>query len=234
MPPRTAKGPSSSGGHLGFAIPDAAWNTIEAAYGRELLAAVREEIGKATAHYVDFAAAEKAAPPSLPAKRRLGRLRSSAQKMLAEVDKRNSFAPEAPEFYADELLHNHLRHPASDNKNLRPWRWHRLLAPVAADLARVIAACDDAKTEMNRTSSPGYWREGSQWNDWVVWLTEIATEHQLPTGASVTVKAAEPDQYSPFIGLVRALQGCLPSDLRQSVHSDGALAEAIKRARRTA
>jgi hypothetical protein len=234
MPPRAAKGPSSSGGHLGFTIPDAAWKPIEAAYGRELTVAAREDIGRATAQYVDFATAEKAAAPSLPARRRLDRLHGLTQKLLDEVDKRNSFAREAPEFYADELLHYHLRHSASDNKSLHPSRWHLLLAPVAADLARLIAACNDAVGEIERTSNPGYWREGSSWNGWIVRLGEIATTHRLPRAAAMTVTKSAADQYSPFIGFVRALQNCLPSDLRQSMHSDSALAEAIKRARRTA
>jgi len=231
MPPRAAKVPFSSGGNRGFTIADAAWKAIETAYGRELSPAVREEMGSATAQYVDFATAEKAAPPSLPARRRIERLRKRAKQLLEELDERNSFAAPAPELYADELIYFHL-YPRSNPKALLPGRRHLLLAPSSAEVERIVAGCDAALSEMGRTSAPGYWHEGSSWNSWVVQLTEIAASHGLPVGAAVTVKKAEPDQYSPFIRLVQALQRCLPSDLRRSMLSDDALTEAIKRARR--
>jgi hypothetical protein len=234
MPPRAPKVPFSSGGHPPLAIPDNSWERIEAAYGRELPTSVRDAILDATARFVDMASAEKGAGSALPGRIRIDRLRKLASNLLKEIDKRNSFPPEAPQFYADELIFFHLQHPSGNNKDLHPSGWRELLAPVAADLSRFIAACDEAKREMQETKTPGYWPEGSAWNAWIVELIGIMKAHGLTTAAAMTVTKHSDDRYSPFVGFMRALQSCVPPDLQRSMDSDGALAEAIKRARRGA
>jgi uncharacterized membrane protein YccC len=231
VPPRAAKVPFSSGEHRDFAIPECAWSRIEASYGRELPSSARDQFSKATAHYVDMAAAEQAAPSALPARDRLVRLRKLATDLHAELDERNSFAAGRPEFYADQLIYFHLQHPGATTEALRPGREHLLLAPVAGDLQRFIAACDAAASEMEATSKPGYWREGSAWNNWIDALSRIAEAHGLPTAATETIKIAA-DELSPFVPFVAALQETLPAELRRSTGSLVALTGSIKRARK--
>jgi hypothetical protein len=231
MPPRGAKVPFSTGGHPDFTIPESAWGGIEAAYV-PLSASARDEINSATARYVDMATAERAAPSALPAKRRINRVLKQEQSALDEINKRNSFSSMAQESYGDYLIYSHLEHPASSADALRPGRERLLLAPVAAEHERVIAACKAALRELEQTRDPGYWRAGSAWDRWIVELTAIAKKHHLPTGTGVTV-TIDADKYSPFVKLVEALQKILPIGLQRSTWSQGALNEAIKRARRS-
>jgi hypothetical protein len=237
MPPSLPKVPFSSGGHSGFRTPDSAWAPIEVAYGQTLPSRVRQEIVAATAHFVDMAAVELEAPPAMPAKRRVERLRKSARKLADELTKCRTFKPNSPELWADELIFQHLRLPPLDNGQPRPTSVH--LAPGLGYIAKFISACDAAKNEMNEMKLR-YWRAGSAWNDWIKALTKIMTKHDLPIGASGTVATtnSDPDDwrldldYPPFTAFMRALQQQVPANVQKHMCSDAALAGAINRARR--
>jgi hypothetical protein len=86
-------------------------------------------------------------------------------------------------------------------------------------LTSLVVACDCA---LNDLSAPeGY---GQPWDWWIQALTQIAQEHGLPAGARIVGASGEP---SPFVALVRALQGHVSA---KHTHSDEALAKAIQRA----
>jgi hypothetical protein len=203
--------------HFGF--PESAWPDIEAAYGRSLPGPVRKRINAVTADFVDMAFPQKSSASPLPAKRRLERLRALAVPFLEELDKRKTLPADAAEFYyADSLIDSISRN--------RRVTGGLLVEPFAADLARFIALIKAAQRLLRS------WRKRSSWNDWIADLTAIAKSHGLPWRAAVTEKKDKPEQHSPFVHLVYALQGHVPAGIRHSTQSLTALTESIKRARR--
>src|SRR5262249_12916386 len=159
-------------------------------------------------------------------------LRKIAAKLYDELERRKEFEPSAAEFYADEQIIQHLGLPYSP-RDFVPGRQHRLFAPVADYIAKFMSACDAAKDEMERMTD--YWREGLSWDEWIVSITTIVREHELPHSAAVD-QMKSPVRYSPFVLLVHALQkhAGIPQELCRHTHSLGALTEAIKRARQEA
>jgi hypothetical protein len=73
---------------------------------------------------------------------------------------------------------------------------------------------------------------GWMWRSWVVWITVIVREHQLPYKVSAhTRKAGAP--ISPFVRLIEEMQNHIPQECRRSAGIDPeSLARAINRARK--
>jgi hypothetical protein len=95
-------------------------------------------------------------------------------------------------------------------------------------------ACDlslaELLRELNDPTIPSF-QEGECRRYWIPQLTEIMKQAGLPTGVRKDTDKRKSGGPSPFVALVRELQGCLPDGCRQTTHSDDALAEAIVRAR---
>jgi hypothetical protein len=81
---------------------------------------------------------------------------------------------------------------------------------------------------MSYRNLPGH-REGTCWDLWIRRLTSIARENDLPFAAP---KGSDKGvAHSPFVLMVAALQGCVPTSARRHHASMDALATAIHRAR---
>jgi cobalamin biosynthesis Mg chelatase CobN len=113
--------------------------------------------------------------------------------------------------YTDRLIRRHFNDP----RLAAGWRGDHFRGVLTS----LVVACDCA---LNDLSAPeGY---GQPWDWWIQALTQIAQEHGLPAGARIVGASGEP---SPFVALVRALQGHVSA---KHTHSDEALAKAIQRA----
>jgi hypothetical protein len=93
----------------------------------------------------------------------------------------------------------------------------------------LAAASAKALGELNEKTTKDYFRPGAHWNSWVRRLTEIMQKHRLPK--TVPKDSDKRTRAVPFVALVRELQMCVPRQFRRHTHSDGALAQAIYRAR---
>ena len=104
------------------------------------------------------------------------------------------------------------------------------LQNLALDLANSISkGCDLALADLRSEQSA--FRSGDMWNWWVCELIAVLKARQLPTEARKDTDKSKTEKPSPFVGLIRELQACIPADYRRATHSDTALAVAIVRAR---
>lgn len=87
-------------------------------------------------------------------------------------------------------------------------------------------------TQQRLNEGYGGFPEGEWWNIWIIKLTEIARNHDLPYKVRNDTDKQKPASPSPFAAFVYEFQKHLPENVRKSVHSVDAAAQAINRARR--
>jgi hypothetical protein len=178
------------------------WIELEKATGWKIVRKVRAAIRSATCEYLIEAALEAKTPPISREVARVRRLLAAATEINAVHEERVRDAQRTP----------YVR--------IRADKLYAL-ALAARDMPRACEAELAALAGVAAEDS-GY-REGEAWSWWIRHLTRILEEAGLPT--AVRKKA------SPFVAFVTALSRCLSVQFRRHLHSDGALAKAIERAR---
>jgi hypothetical protein len=212
---------ASAGGKPKPKISSADWQRIEAAYGRSLSKTLKRQIRKETSEFLEWVVYEQTVRPTSEAVKRVQQIKKAIQHVRTEVLPRPSVASDA-DYVARQLISQHLRLPWEKGRNG--------LQALVLNLERKISrACDLAIRDLRR--EPGF-PAGEQWEIWVRKLTKILNAEGLPTQARKdTDKESESNLLSPFIGFLRELQQCIPPEFRRSTQSDGALAQAMSKAR---
>jgi hypothetical protein len=230
MARRTPKIPRTRPYYPPLELDTADWQHIEQAYGQTLKPHVRDQVFHATTNFLYMATAEEA--PSLRlAQQRVKRLRDSAARLEREIMQKNDVAG-----YTDELIGVHFLHFFFEGKirEARTPNIDSLPSVVTETLSALLRACDSAAKHMKAQSKETWiWQDGEAWNHWIVELTDLMERNRLPTTASISQPKLADANTSPFVRFVKELQHTIPKKYRRSNHSDVALNEAIKRARRS-
>jgi hypothetical protein len=198
-------------------ITEADWIRIEEAFQRPLSPEVRTEVFNKTLTYLMFAPGEAFAETVPTARRKLddalkhGRAFVDAVYLLG-----NS--------HASQLVDEHF------NKRFGSVQEFNLFFEM---MQVYLEACELALRHINDPVNHG-WPRGGTWANWIRSLTKTARTYGLPYEARCDSDKNATEKSSPFVAFVRELQRCLPRDFQGRVRSDGALATAIKRARKSA
>jgi hypothetical protein len=201
------------------------WKRIESAYGKKLSNNVRKKIREASQQYLEWEVFERNAKPTSEAIKRIKQFQEAAS-FASRTFVNQDQGPEV-RAYVKSLVRNRLhldRFPEKERKD--PVRY------LADTLRSLSSACKSSLNEIDTIEKEGY-RKGDCWEQWIRQLTKIAKENDLPNGVRSDSDKQKNDAPSPFVALVRELQLCLPAESRRPAHSDGALAQAIKLARRS-
>ena len=222
---RAPKLPTSTAvGEVVFDVSTSDWKRIESKYDHALSKKAKQQIIKATKHFLEFGAFEQNAEPLAFSKRRTQEINYAAGKLIQELKRPG----EGDDTYVATRyrISENFRHP----------RLTGMQALIELDelLQQLSIACHRslAEIDQDQDADEGF-REGEAWDSWVRALTKIAKDCCLPTGAG---KGASRNKRvlppSPFVRLVIELQKCLPAKEQRYFHSAEALTQAISRARR--
>ena len=221
MPRRRPKIPlaTAAGPRPQASIKTADWKRIERAYGRALPLPARRAVLKITDEYLGVAMFETTAEPIRDTAKRLKQVERGARLLIDALSKCGDASAAA--VYATRLIERHATDPLlpKDGKL-------RSMLLLTVDLA---AASATALGDLNEEATKDHFRPGEHWGSWVRRLTEISQKHGLP--AALSKDSDKRTQDVPFVVLVRELQKCVPPQFRRHTHSDGALGQAIYRAR---
>ena len=216
-PKRTLAGASVNGRpEIKISGPD--WERIQSQYGHQIPTNLRSLILAATEDFAWWAEFELTAPPAKEAEQSLSKVLKGVKKLVEDlqhlIDRKDDGARQLRSMIERNFDCAHV--PSATGK-LR----------FASQVVRSLRdACCLAQCELHNSGS---YVPGDQWDAWVRKLTAIAHGQGLPTGAR---KDDQPGKAaSAFVALVRELQCCVPCKLRRHAHSDGALAQAITKAR---
>ena len=213
---------AAAGGKPSLKISSADWQRIESVYGRSLPNSVRRKIRAVTRKFLDWAVFEHTVRPSSEAMERVRSIKNAAHEFQEVVFTCPANVGSEADFFARHLICKHL--------NLAYDKGRDGLQNLALNLANSISkSCDLALADLRSDQSA--FRSGDMWNWWVRELTAILKARQLPTEARKDTDKSKTEKPSPFVGLIRELQACIPADYRRATHSDTALAVAIVRAR---
>jgi hypothetical protein len=203
-------------------LKSADWQRIESVYGRSLPNSVRRKIRAVTRKFLEWAVFEHTVRSSSEAMERVRSIKKAAREFQEVVFTCPANVGSDADFFARHLICKHL--------NLAYDKGRDGLQNLALDLANSISkGCDLALADLRSEQSA--FRSGDMWNWWVCELTAVLKAHQLPTGARKDTDKSKTEKPSPFVGLIRELQACIPVDYQGTTHSDTALAVAIVRAR---
>jgi len=198
------------------------WQRIESVYGRSLPNSVRRKIRAVTRKFLDQAVFEHRVRPRSEAMERVRSIKKAAHEFQEVVFTCPANVGSDADFFARHLICKHL--------NLAYDKGRDGLQNLALDLANSISkGCDLALADLRSEQSA--FRSGDMWNWWVRELTAVLKARQLPTEARKDTDKSKTEKPSPFVGLIRELQACIPVDYQGTTHSDTALAVAIVRAR---
>jgi hypothetical protein len=230
MARRTPKIPRTRPYSPPLELDTAGWQRIEQAYGQTLQPHLRDQVISVTKNFLYWATAEEA-PRLRLAQQRAKRLRDSAFRLQREISQENYVA-----WYTDELIGMYFLPFFFEGKTKEPPKPNiDSLPPVVTEtLSALLRACDAAAKHMKALSKETWmWRDGEAWNHWIVELTSLMGLNRLPIAASISQPKLANANTSPFVRFVKELQHSIPKKYRRSYHSDVALTEAIKRARRS-
>jgi hypothetical protein len=209
---------ASAGGKPKLQISNADWQRIEAAYGYPLSETLRRQIRQQTSEFLERAVFEQTVRPVSEAVERAQQYKKAVQ------DVRRVFLHRLTD--ADFLVQHRISH----HLDLR-WKKGRVgLQNLVLDFERKVSqGCDLTIRDLSTESG---FRAGEMWDLWVRNLTKTLKAEGLPTQVRKdTDKQTESSSPSPFIGFLRELQQYIPPEFRRSTQSDGALAQAIHKAR---
>jgi hypothetical protein len=228
MAPRK-KIPRTTAHPVPFLLGASDWERIERAYGTPLSQQVRDEIVFQTEDFLYWASAEQT--PSLQsAQERVEGLRDLTERLLKEIQRNTDVSPYTNELIADffgDLWHKDTGAIALSDGDSLP-------SVVTRPLASFLLACNDALDHLKSLSTKTWiWGDGEAWKRWVLGLSDLAKANSLPTPSSISRPKLSPDRASPFVLFIEQLQHNIPKEYQQSCQSSVALAEAIKRARRS-
>jgi hypothetical protein len=210
------------------------WPQIEQAYGHSIPGATRSKIINATNQLLEFSAFALAARPLAELIDHLKVLGICGGNLLNELTARFPRRGQSPDSCevesvsaANIAIERHLKLLSA----ARPYT----LEMIADMLSCLIVACKRAEKDFvdppgEDESKPASLDEALHWAQWIRRLTTILTEANLPTAASKGADKSKLDKPSPFVALVYELHRYIPN---AKFHSDGALTQAITRARRT-
>jgi hypothetical protein len=208
---------ASAGGGLTIVVGEADWQRIESAYGKPLASAVRDKVFAATEQFVEYEVFERMAEPVANTRDLIKAYKKAGWNLKRAILTGGSSDAGV---YAKHLVRKNFQDPRlSDNE-----RFHSL----SGVLTTFVVACEIALRELDRPSMSSL-EGGGEWRRWIRLLTKIMRENSLPAG--VRKDSDKRAKISPFVAFVRELQNCLPDECACPTHSDGALAEAIVRAR---
>jgi hypothetical protein len=225
MARRTAKlSFASAGGKPSLKISRADWQRIETAYRNPLSKTLRRKIRKTTREFLEWAVFERTASASSEATKRAQVIKKAVQDCRTAILQRLTNETRDADFLAQHLICKHLNLPWEKGRNG--------LQSLALKFAQTVSkGCDLAIRDLERDSGSGF-RTGETWELWVRKLTAILEANGLPTAARKdTDKQSGKSLQSPFIDFLRELQQCVPDEFRRLTQSDGALAQAIYKAR---
>jgi hypothetical protein len=230
MARRTPKIPRTRPYSPPLELDTADWQRIEQAYGQTLEPHLRDEVFGVTKTFLYWATAERALPLRL-AQQRGKRLRDSASRLQREIARKSAVAGYTDEFIGVLFLQffseGKIEEPRKPNIDSRP-------SVVTETLSALLRACDAAAKHWKALSQETWiWQDGEAWNRWIVELTDLMERNRLPIAASISQPKLADANTSPFVRFVKELQHSIPKKYRRSYHSDVALNEAIKRARRS-
>jgi hypothetical protein len=231
MPRRRPKIPRTTAHTVPFQLDASDWERIERAYGTPLSQQVRDEIVDQTEDFLYWASAEQTQTPSLQsAQGRVESLRDLTESLLKEIQRNTDVSPYTDELIADifgGLWRKDTGRIALADRDSLP-------LVVTKPLSSFLLACNDALDHMKSLSSKTWiWGDGEAWKRWVLGLSDLAKTNSLPRPSSVSKPKLSPEKASPFVRFIEQLQLSVPVKYRQSCQSSVALAEAIKRARRS-
>jgi hypothetical protein len=229
MARRTPKIPRTRAYDLPLVLDSAVWQRIEQAYGQTLQPHLRDEVFGVTKTFLYQATAEGALPLRL-AQQRAKRLRDSTSRLQREIARKSEVAE-----YTDEFIGVLFRQFFFEGKveGARRPNIDSLPLVVIETLSALLRACDAAAEHWKALSQETWIWQGEAWNRWIVELTDLMERNRLPTAASISQPKLADANTSPFVRFVKELQHSIPKKYRRSYHSDVALTEAIKRARRS-
>jgi hypothetical protein len=217
IPLATAVGPRPKA-----SLKIADWERIERAYGRALPLPARAAVLKITDEYLGVAMFEPTAEPIRDTAKRLKQVQRGAQLLMQALAKCDESSATA--VYATRLIERHATDPLLPK--------HGKVRFILLLTSGIAAASAKAVGDLNEEAAKDHFRSGEPWDSWMRRLTKILQEHDLPSAVP-----KDSDKWThdvPFAALVRELQKCVPPQFRRHTHSEGALEQAIYRARRPA
>jgi hypothetical protein len=202
-------------------IEIADWKRIERDYGRALSLRARRAIHKVTDEYLNVARFEPTAEPIRNTAKRLKQVHRGALLLMQALAKCGDASAAA--VHATRRIERHATDPLLPK--------HEKVRHILFLTTSLAAASAKALGELNEEATKDYFRPGEHWDSWVRRLTEIMQKYRLPT--TVPKDSHTRTRAVPFVALVRELQMCVPPQFRRHTHSEGALEQAIYRARST-
>lgn len=213
-----------------FGAPD--WTALEKAYRYELPDAARELISLATLSFTLSFPMEESAP-------KIG----GKKDVLTEIDQLIELAEKLraklypPHYWQDEYQAEHV--PPLHRRLAAELELLEDQSDVQSSILRIslTGLIESGLIVIRQAREDEGAPEGTAWKGWVVWLTLIVKAFQLPHGIRRDVYRLRKDneqtsEPSDFVTLVKALQTIVCPSYRRP-HSDGSLAKAIDRARRS-
>jgi hypothetical protein len=211
------------GGDPELTISDDSWRRIEDAYGSELTADVREQIRDATLSFLRFVEAEQAAQAVSISRARVAQVKKAAAEFQEAVFENPQDSTWDARNYADRLIKRCFHDARIADFDGPRWLGTLMISLVVA-CNQALAHLDDPKNQDGR--------KGETWENWIRRLTAMLETRGLPKEVRKDADKNKTGKPSPFVGLVRELQTCIPAAFRRPIQSDNALSEAIYRARR--
>jgi hypothetical protein len=213
---------ASAGGKPSLRISGADWQRIETAYRNALSSALRRKILAATQEFVEWAVFEGTVQTNSEAQTRAKLIKAEAREFRRTIFRCPPNIGRDADFCARHLICTHLGVPFENGRDG--------LQNLVLEFERLVSkSCDLALRDLVRERESGF-HKGGMWNLWVRKLTAALRARQLPIEAR-----KDTDKHtglpSPFVGFLQELQKCIPTEFRRSVHSDGALAQAVYTAR---
>jgi hypothetical protein len=211
-------------------LNDAQWKSIELAYGRSITPEVREQIVLATNRFIQLEKAEEGVETMSDAIKRIDALHKCAKALIAAIDKR-PIGDTTREYVDDGIA---LEYSSLETGDFgKRFSTRNYVSCLCLELSRFVAACEKTSGQFTDASQNTYWPDGAAREIWIRDLTRLLEAHGLPTGVRKDIERREslPDDASPFLKFIRALQDCLPNRY-QRTSARGALSEAITKARR--
>jgi hypothetical protein len=213
---------ASVGGKRFLKISGADWQRVETAYRNPLSRTLRRKIREATQEFVEWAVFEVTVKTNSEAQTRAKLIKAEAREFRRTIFRCPSNIGRDADFCARHLICKHLDVPFENGRD----GLHNLVLKFERLVSK---SCDLALHDLVRERESGF-RKGAMWNLWVRKLTAALRARRLPIEAR-----KDTDKHtglpSPFVGFLRELQKCIPTEFQRSVHSDGALAQAVYTAR---
>jgi hypothetical protein len=198
-------------------------------YGHKLPKAARDLISLATLYLTFWWPKEQSAPRlDGPTTNRLRQLVELAEQLRSELFPSSRWLPEYQEDHRPRSAITKLQLALEQIGESDGQEFEFLLACLNS-----MVEIGDVILRYPQDMNYGQ-RDGGTWNMWVVLITLILQSHHLPTG----VRAGDPyrvtkrgtSQSAPFVRLIKHLHDYVMVEGKK-IHSDGALAKAIQKAR---